>query len=314
MQSYEQFIQTHVGNQLIYLVGTVGIVWDESGQILVRQDPSWGWWALLGGAKNLGEPIAQTLQRTVWQQAGIQISITYLLGVYSHPKYTLTFPDGRHIQPWVVAFVAKKTGGTLRDGIRAMPIDDLRPHPYALYDDLLQAVERGVPTVEAPAQQDDTRPYFPVLRQHIQRQRIILPGSVMAIRDAEGRVLMIRRKDFSTWDLPAGLSDLGENATRTAIRETQEETGLTVQPLRMIGVYSDPAYTHATYPNGDEVETVGLLLEGKIVSGIAKADQTEVDAIAYQDIDAICASGKVRTLTCKHLRDIQNYNQVPFIR
>ncbi len=48
-----------------------------------------------------------------------------------------------------------------------------------------------------------------------------------AIKDDDGRVLLLREKDGS-WELPGGGLEHGEDARTALARETAEETGLTV--------------------------------------------------------------------------------------
>jgi 8-oxo-dGTP diphosphatase len=63
-------------------------------------------------------------------------------------------------------------------------------------------------------------------------------GISAAIVVQDGRVLMIRRRlreGELSWQFPAGEIESGENAEQAAVRETQEETGLTVEPVKVLG-------------------------------------------------------------------------------
>jgi len=64
---------------------------------------------------------------------------------------------------------------------------------------------------------------------------------VGAIVFEEDRVLLIRRgKDpgRGKWSIPGGVVHLGETLVRAVCREVEEETGLNVEPLRLVEVLS----------------------------------------------------------------------------
>lgn len=63
------------------------------------------------------------------------------------------------------------------------------------------------------------------------------------VLNKEGRMLTLFRTETAptrpnTWDLPGGDLDFGEDATKSIIREIQEETGLSVENIRPFDVES----------------------------------------------------------------------------
>jgi len=64
------------------------------------------------------------------------------------------------------------------------------------------------------------------------------PGISAGIVVQGNRVLMVRRRVKEgelMWQFPAGAIEAGETAERAAVRETQEETGLTVEAVKLLG-------------------------------------------------------------------------------
>jgi 8-oxo-dGTP diphosphatase len=60
-----------------------------------------------------------------------------------------------------------------------------------------------------------------------------------AIIDDHGRFLAIRRADNGRWEPPGGVLELDESIETGLIREVAEETGLTVDPIALTGVYKN---------------------------------------------------------------------------
>ncbi|HET7892227.1 MAG TPA: NUDIX hydrolase [Candidatus Sulfotelmatobacter sp.] len=71
---------------------------------------------------------------------------------------------------------------------------------------------------------------------------------VGAIIIEDSRVLLVKRAHpplQAEWSIPGGVLEVGELVREAAIREAREETGLTVEPRELLGVYDrilrDPA-------------------------------------------------------------------------
>ena len=68
------------------------------------------------------------------------------------------------------------------------------------------------------------------------RHSVSVAGAVI---DDEGRILAIRRQDNGHWEPPGGVLELDETIEDGLVREIREETGLTVTPERLTGVYKN---------------------------------------------------------------------------
>jgi len=70
----------------------------------------------------------------------------------------------------------------------------------------------------------------------------LVPAAGVLARDQDGRLLLQRRRDTGQWAIPMGKQELGETVAECAIRETREETGVTVEVTGILGIYSDPGH------------------------------------------------------------------------
>jgi ADP-ribose pyrophosphatase YjhB (NUDIX family) len=128
--------------------------------------------------------------------------------------------------------------------------------------------------------------YIDWIRKHVEHEKILLVFASACIRDNNGRLLWQRRADFGWWGLPGGVLELGESLSECIMREVREETGLKVEPLHLIGIYSSPDF-NVTYPNGDQVQQITVCFDCRIVGGKLKVDKDETLDLAWFPIDEI---------------------------
>ena len=125
--------------------------------------------------------------------------------------------------------------------------------------------------------------YYKYLRQFVGHRPIILPGSVVIILNEQNEVLLQKRHD-GYWGLPGGLMDLGESFEEVAKREVLEETGLVVENLKLLNVFSGSEY-YLKVPNGDELYSVIAVYYTRDVSGEMKIDYSESEKMQYFSIN-----------------------------
>lgn len=69
------------------------------------------------------------------------------------------------------------------------------------------------------------------------------PAIAAAIIVQDGKLLLVQRRVSEgslSWQFPAGAVEPGETFKEAAVRETAEETGLTVEAMKMLGVRVHP--------------------------------------------------------------------------
>jgi 8-oxo-dGTP pyrophosphatase MutT (NUDIX family) len=72
-------------------------------------------------------------------------------------------------------------------------------------------------------------------------------GADALVRDARGRVLLVRRADDGRWAMPGGWVDPGETPEQAVVREVVEETGLRVSAPRLLNTKQRPASVHYSF-------------------------------------------------------------------
>jgi len=53
-----------------------------------------------------------------------------------------------------------------------------------------------------------------------------------------GKILLTKREDFEVWCLPGGGVEQGESVAEAGVREAKEETGVDVELISLVGMYS----------------------------------------------------------------------------
>lgn len=56
------------------------------------------------------------------------------------------------------------------------------------------------------------------------------------VGNEEGKLLLVKRADSGIWLYPTGWADVGYSASEVVVKEVLEETGIEVEPLRLIAV------------------------------------------------------------------------------
>ncbi len=100
-----------------------------------------------------------------------------------------------------------------------------------------------------------------------------IPASCIVVPDNEGNVLLVKRSEEPKkgyWCLPGGFMELGEKPDQSALRELEEETGLSGRIDMLLGITSNVSPVYFT------VLMMGYLV--KDYTGTLKAGDDAADA------------------------------------
>ena len=107
-------------------------------------------------------------------------------------------------------------------------------------------------------------PHIRGLRDKVGHDLLLLPSTAVLPRDGAGRLLLVRLIDTGNWATVGGAVEPDESPRDCAIREAEEEAGVTVQLGDVLGVLGGPDY-YVTYPNGDETAYVVTVFDATVV-------------------------------------------------
>src|SRR5262249_55673783 len=105
----------------------------------------------------------------------------------------------------------------------------------------------------------------------------IVPSVNVVVENDHGEILLIQRSDNGNWALPGGAIDLGESLTQAAIREVQEETGITCQITGLVGIYTDPKHIILYTSNNETRQECSIVLRGGIVAGCPTTSDESIE-------------------------------------
>jgi ADP-ribose pyrophosphatase YjhB (NUDIX family) len=116
----------------------------------------------------------------------------------------------------------------------------------------------------------------------------IVPTVTAVVTSGAGEVLLQRRTDNGLWALPGGGIELGESVAQALVREVREETGLEVEPVALVGVYSDPRHVIA-YADSEVRQQFSLCFAARVLGGALRGsdESHEVRFVAPGDLDRL---------------------------
>jgi ADP-ribose pyrophosphatase YjhB (NUDIX family) len=136
------------------------------------------------------------------------------------------------------------------------------------------------------------------------RANSLVPGASAVVADGDGRIVLLRRSDNGRWALPGGVMNIGESIAHAVAREVCEETGLQVEPERIVGIYSDPGHVFA-FDDGEVRQQFSICFACRLVGGEIRpsSESTDVRFFPPADIGRLNAHPSIRLRIDDYLRD-----------
>jgi 8-oxo-dGTP pyrophosphatase MutT (NUDIX family) len=112
--SYLGQLRALVGDRTLLFIGARGVIRDHDGRVLLIKRADNGFWAMPGGAMELGESITQCAIRETYEETGLAAAEATAFALYTGPDYTYTNVFGDRYQLFLVAFLLTDWAGELR--------------------------------------------------------------------------------------------------------------------------------------------------------------------------------------------------------
>ena len=294
--SYVDWLRKRVGTRKIFLPFTSVVARDEHGRILLQQRTDFNLWGLPGGVLELNEDLETCARRELLEETGLEVGQLRLVGVYTDPRYDVTYPNGDQVQQCTICFEGRVSGGQMRpDGVESsdqafLDNKEIAQYPIPIWykDMIADAEQNGSPVFKPPYSEEHTSDQIGTVRPFIGTALYSGVGASAIIERDDGRILMLQHIGESGWRLPAGFCDLGENVAQTAVREVWEETRLQIKPVSIIAVHATPQL-NVVHPNGDQVRNVGVVFRAQMETGSLIVDDHEIADAAWMLPDELLA-------------------------
>lgn len=106
-------IGERIGRKGKIRVGCSAAIFNADGKVLLTRRADNGQWCLPSGGMDAGESTVEAAVREVFEETGLHVRMTRLVGVYSDPNQLVMYADGNKVQILAVHFEAEIIGGEL---------------------------------------------------------------------------------------------------------------------------------------------------------------------------------------------------------
>ena len=113
MMDYIKTLRQKIGNMKIVLPGVRALILDSNRHLLFEKQTEFSSWALPHGCIDVGESALDAVKREVNEETGLTVIRAEPFGLYSDPKYSVTYPNGDQVQTFTVAFLVTEWRGEL---------------------------------------------------------------------------------------------------------------------------------------------------------------------------------------------------------
>ncbi|MEM7427387.1 MAG: NUDIX domain-containing protein [Pseudomonadota bacterium] len=117
---YLKTLREKVGTDLLVLPSTSVIIFRDDGRFALLKVPGKDAWMMVGGFVEPFEHPADSAAREAWEEIGLDVELTHLIGVFGGPEGEVVYDHGDRVSYVSTVFGARIRGGVVKvDGDEA---------------------------------------------------------------------------------------------------------------------------------------------------------------------------------------------------
>jgi len=142
ISDYLKQVRAKVGHDLLVLPSAAVVIQDDSGRVLFGLHSDKHVWVVPGGLIEPGELPADAAIRETWEETGLLVEVTGILGVFGGRELTIHYANGDMASYVGTIFRGQMIGGDLKpDGTEIVEVkyltrDELERLPHAQWMDV----------------------------------------------------------------------------------------------------------------------------------------------------------------------------------
>jgi 8-oxo-dGTP pyrophosphatase MutT (NUDIX family) len=123
MSAYMTEIRRKVGHDLLILPSAAVVIHDDRMRLLLCLHHDKNIWVAPGGLIEPGEQPADAAVRETWEETGLFVELTGIVGVYGGPDLVIDYPNGDRAAYIGTIFRGRVVSGTIRpDGVETLDV------------------------------------------------------------------------------------------------------------------------------------------------------------------------------------------------
>jgi len=110
---YIESLRLKVGKDKVLIPSTAIVILNNKNEVLLHLREGSNTWGLPGGLMDLGETVSESAEREVFEETGLKVNDLNIFGVFSGPKFEVTYPDGNQTSSVAIGFFTSKYSGNI---------------------------------------------------------------------------------------------------------------------------------------------------------------------------------------------------------